>query len=115
MLWQVKQTREFGRWFDQLNQRERDLIIGAVEALRLHGPGLGRPLVDSIKGSAISNLKELRRGSFRVLFVFDPDRAALLLVGGNKRGRWEQWYDDAIPEAERLYVRYVRGKGKREE
>jgi hypothetical protein len=64
--------------------------------LGLVGPGLGRPLVDTIHGSAIVNLKELRVGSARVLFVFDPWRACVLLVAGDKSGRWKQWYLEAI-------------------
>ncbi|MFE9847184.1 type II toxin-antitoxin system RelE/ParE family toxin [Streptomyces sp. NPDC005576] len=42
------------------------------------GPVLGRPLVDTIKGSVLPNLKELRPGSagtteVRLVFVFDPN------------------------------------------
>ncbi len=36
----------------------------------------------------------------RILFVFDPEREAVLLVAGDKAGRWSQWYVDAIPLAE---------------
>jgi hypothetical protein len=74
------------------------------------GPALGRPLVDTIVGSTLSNLKELRvskSGALRILFVFDPLRQAVLLLGGNKTGRWEEWYREAIPEAERLYGIYL--------
>ena len=56
-------------------------------------------------------MKELRaslgRAHLRVLFVFDPSRRAVLLVGGNKAGQWQSWYRRAIPEAERLYAQYV--------
>ena len=55
------------------------------------GPAEGRPLVDTITGSKIPNMKELRPGSaghseIRILFVFDPWRAAILLVAGDKAG-----------------------------
>ena len=64
--------------------------------LRDHGPALGRPTVDTIAGSWLANLKELRatlgRAHLRVLFVFDPARRAVLLVGGNKAGQWQSWY-----------------------
>lgn len=43
-----------------------------------------------MKGSKHPNMKELRRRSFRVLFAFDPDRVAVLLVGGNKAGEWNR-------------------------
>ncbi|WP_433191438.1 type II toxin-antitoxin system RelE/ParE family toxin [Actinoallomurus sp. CA-150999] len=83
-----------------------------------HGPALGRPLVDRIQGSRLHNLKELRPGSatsseLRVLFVFDPWRSAILLVAGDKAGRWSRWYAENIPLAERLYDRYL-GERKRE-
>lgn len=57
---------------------------------------LGRPLVDRITGSRIHNLKELRPGSsasseIRILFVFDPERRAVLLVAGDKAGDWRRW------------------------
>src|SRR6266581_3459723 len=59
--------------------------------------GLGRPLVDTIHGSSIANLKELRPGTVRVLFAFDPWRSSILLVAGDKAGRWNEWYREAIP------------------
>lgn len=51
-------------------------------------------------------MKELRvskEGALRVLFAFDPRRHAILLVGGDKSGRWAEWYRLAIPEADDLY------------
>jgi hypothetical protein len=65
--------------------------------------------VDTLTGSRLPNLKELRpRGGFlRCLFAFDPRRIAILLLGGDKRDRWADWYRDAIPEAERLYEAYL--------
>jgi hypothetical protein len=52
-------------------------------------------------------LKELRAGTLRVLFMFDPLQRAILLLGGNKRDRWSEWYRAAIPEAERRYDVYL--------
>ena len=54
---------------------------------------------------------ELRRGSagrteMRILYIFDPRRQAVLLVAGDKAGRWSRWYDDAIKLAEDRYERY---------
>jgi hypothetical protein len=81
------------------------------------GPALGRPAVDTITGS--SNLKELRaKGSgaeLRVLFNFDPIQRAVLLVGGDKSGLWNRWYDTAIVEAERVYERYLASRQNRRE
>jgi hypothetical protein len=59
-------------------------------------------------------MKELRRGSLRVLFAFDPDRMALLLVGGDKRNNWEKWYREAIPVADDLFDEHLRRVRQRE-
>lgn len=82
--------------------RRRPLTIYTVQGIiadRWHGPGLGRPWVDSIKGSRVHNMKELRPkfGSIRILFVFDPRRMAILLVGGDETDRWDEWYRDNVP------------------
>ena len=54
------------------------------------------------------NMKELRvqhRGRpYRVLFAFDPRSTAILLVGGNKKGRW---YREFVPIADRLYDEHL--------
>ncbi len=56
-------------------------------------------------------MKELRpRGiakNFRILFLFDPRREAILLIGGDKSGQWDRWYAEAIPQAEHLYEEYL--------
>jgi hypothetical protein len=41
------------------------------------------------------------------LFAFDPRRTAILLIGGDKTGRWQRWYEEAIPVADRLYDEYL--------
>ena len=50
-------------------------------------------------------MKELRvskDGALRVLFIFDPLRRAVFLLGGDKTGQWTQWYRSAIPIADDL-------------
>lgn len=74
------------------------------------GPALGRPLVDLIASSRHSNMKELRvsaDGALRVLFACDPQRTAILLIGGNKSGAWEGWYRVAIPIADDLFDEHL--------
>lgn len=68
-----------------------------------------RPLVDTLEGSRHPNMKELRPlgTSLRVLFVFDPRRMAILLIGGDKTGRWKEWYEETIPMADRLYDEHL--------
>ena len=109
MSWDIEYTDEFEAWFAALTRRERGSIVVAVGALETAGPMLGRPFVDSIKGSRHKNMKELRpRGvTIRILFAFDPRRMAILLVGGDKRNRWKDWYATNIPIADRLYDEHL--------
>lgn len=81
----------------------------AIAELEAHGPALRRPIVDTLRHSRLAHLKELRPPgtTIRILFAFDPRRTAILLVGGNKAGRWAAWYRMMIPEAERLYDEYL--------
>jgi hypothetical protein len=54
-------------------------------------------------------MKELRppAGNIRILFAFDPRRMAILLIGGDKTGRWQEWYQEMIPVADRLYDEHL--------
>jgi hypothetical protein len=51
----------------------------------------------------------------RILFVFDPWRSAILLVAGDKAGKWNRWYTEMIPQAERLYEIYLKERAEEEE
>jgi hypothetical protein len=104
IVWDVEYTDEFEQWWDTLSMNEQAAIDVAVEVLQEKGPGLGRPLVDTVAGSRHSNMKELRPGgSIRVLFAFDPRRTAILLIGGDKRHQWNAWYEEMIPVADQLF------------
>jgi hypothetical protein len=109
MGWEVEFTDQFGDWFAGLSEQEQDFVATAVVVLQDRGPGLGRPMVDTIKGSRHANMKELRPlgGNLRVLFAFDPRRMAILLIGGDKTNRWEAWYRETIPIADRLYDEHL--------
>ncbi|HVV75141.1 MAG TPA: type II toxin-antitoxin system RelE/ParE family toxin [Mycobacteriales bacterium] len=107
---------EVEEWFLALCESDPEtgnLVVGAIDLLEQEGPTLGRPAVDRIKGSNVHNLKELRPGSsdtteVRILFVFDPQRQAVLLVGGDKSGQWAEWYADNVPIAERRYEKWLK-------
>jgi hypothetical protein len=115
MAWSIIVVEPALSWLHGLRRADRQtliLISQAIEALSVEGPALGRPLVDTVKGSALSNLKELRPGSagaseVRLLFVFDPSRQAVILVGGDKARNWRGWYRTAVPAAERAYADHV--------
>jgi hypothetical protein len=85
-----------------LDDNDYDAIMARIELLEERGPGLGRPVVDSIECSRHPNMKELRAGSMRALFAFDPVRRAIVLVGGDKRDDWTGWYERNIPRADDL-------------
>jgi hypothetical protein len=109
-VWEVEYTDQFETWWTTLTQEEQAAIEAAVAALQRDGPALGRPLVDTIKGSRHRNMKELRppRGNIRFLFAFDPRRTAILLLGGDKTNQWEAWYQRSTSLADQLYDDYLR-------
>lgn len=111
-MFEVEHTDVFEAWYSSLSESDADRVDAAVSLLAERGPGLGRPLVDTLQGSAIPNLKELRIGAIRILFVFDPRRVAILLMGGDKRERWQEWYREAIPVAEEEYAKHLAKLGK---
>ena len=121
--WNIYLTSEVAARLEDLqgsDAKTADLADDAIYALSHSGPALGRLLVDTITGSKIKNLKELRPGSsgtseVRVLFVFDPWRSAILLVAGDKSGKWNRWYAQAIPHAEQLYEIYLKERAEEEE
>jgi hypothetical protein len=112
--WQIEFTAEADRWYKGLSVEDTNRITAAMDRVQETGPALGRPFVDSIKGSRHHNMKEMRSsgGNLRALFVFDPDRRAVVLVGGEKSGNWKGWYKENIPRAEMLYDDHLRAMGK---
>jgi hypothetical protein len=121
--WSIKATGDVREWLRALRQSDPEVyrsVNVAIDMLAEIGPGLGRPLVDTLQGSSIGNLKELRPRSgrdvaIRVLFVFDPWSQAVLLVAGNKAGDWTRWYRTAIPIAETVYDGWLAAERKRRE
>ena len=100
MPWEVEFHPEFAAEFVELPQTIQHEILAHAIALREFGPTLGRPLVDTLKGSKLANLKELRfkaaGGVWRIAFIFDERRVGLLLAGGDKRGSNEKRFYDAL-------------------
>lgn len=75
------------------------------------GPALGFPYSSGIKGSKYSHMRELRiqheGRPYRVLYAFDPTRAAILLLGGDKTGD-DRWYDKMVPKADTIYKEHLK-------
>src|ERR1039458_3187356 len=99
--WKVEFHDEFLAEFLQFPTPVKRELGARLERLQDLGPLLGRPYVDTLKGAKHANMKELRfeadGGVWRIAFAFDPDRAAILLVGGNKAGvSKDRFYSDLI-------------------
>ena len=99
-----------------LTDKQRNDTKDAIGQLRQDGPTLGRPYVDTIRTIRFKNMKELRissQGAHRVLFAFDPERRAVLLLGGDKSkdSRWNDWYVGAIRRADELFEEHIRKLG----
>ena len=112
--WKIITSEFYDKWFLELPNDEKAIILGKIYLLEEYGPNLGRPYVDTLKGSIkIPNLKELRIKTsihlYRIAFVFDPKRRGVLLTGGDKKGKnQEKFYKDLIREAEEIYAAYLK-------
>lgn len=103
---------DFKNEFDKLPNAVQDELLAMLTPLQVYGPALGRPEVDTLKGSAYLNMKELRfraaGGVWRVAFAFDPKRAAILLVAGDKSGVSEKrFYKRLIEKADRRFREHL--------
>lgn len=112
MRWAVDLADEFTPEFDTLAPDVRVEILALARVLQEFGPQLGRPRVDTLKGSRHANMKELRfsaaGGAWRVAFAFDPRRRAILLVAGDKSGGSEKrFYRELIRKADLRFGAYL--------
>lgn len=106
MRWVVEFTDGFGAWYETLGVRVQDDIDRVVGLLEVNGPQLPFPYSSGIAGSKHAHMRELRVQSGgqpnRIFYAFDPRRAAILPIGGNKAGN-ERFYEEMIALADRLY------------
>src|SRR3982750_3514384 len=116
-MWNVLASPQFAEWFASISEADREAITVVIELLRARGPQLGRPYADTLKGSSHANMKELRvtagRRAIRIAFAFDPQRNAVLLVAGDKRGvSSARFYRQLIARADALYAEHLRRRSK---
>lgn len=111
MEYEVEYTDEFGEWWLTLREGLQVSIDTKVRLLDARGPNLPFPHSSGVNTSRHSHMRELRlqyKGEpYRILYVFDPRRVALLLIGGNKTGN-DDWYEQFIPVADRLYDEHLK-------
>ncbi len=122
MAWEILFHQEFVADFQHLPEAVQDEILAQSKLLKELGPQLGRPRVDTLKGSKHANMKELRfeadDGVWRLAFAFDPNRKAILLVCGDKSGGSEtRFYRQLIDKADARFdshLRWVKAERERQ-
>jgi hypothetical protein len=112
VTWSVLFHDDFHTEFSGLAEDLQDELLAHARLLADFGPNLGRPTVDTLKGSRHANMKELRFSwageVWRVAFAFDPRRQAVLLVGGDKGGADQRrFYKRLIQVADDRYSGHV--------
>lgn len=112
MVWNISFCDEFEPDFEGLPEEVQDELLAHLKVLERFGPSLGRPHVDTLKGSKHANMKELRfkadDGVWRVAFAFDPERTAIVLVAGDKSGGSEKrFYKVLIKDADDRFDRHL--------
>ncbi len=110
--WNVVFCDEFDGEFQGMAEELQDELLAHAILLRTYGPELGPRTVDTLKGSHYANMKELRFSwsgeVWRVAFAFDPQRQAVLLVGGDKAGaNQRRLYQRLIRVADERYRKYL--------
>jgi len=113
--WEIVIHPTVSKWLDSLARSEYQKVVIALKVLQEQGPFLGRPFVDQVKNSRFKNMKELRpRGkNLRLLFAFDPNRKAIILVAGDKTNNWIKWYEQNIPIADQRFSEHLKNNNKR--
>jgi hypothetical protein len=105
---EVVTTDEWKAWYEGLDAQADDAVTASVDALATFGVELGHPRTSAIKGSKVA-LRELRIKAggrpLRTFYIFDVERQAVLLIGGDKTGD-EKFYERMIPLAEAIWSQY---------
>ena len=112
MKWAVKFHDDFKAELLDFERSVRVSLVSAAQLLVDYGPLLGRPHVDTLKGSAHANMKELRfeaaDGEWRAAFAFDPERKAIVLVAGDKSGgSQKRFYKRLIAKADLRFSAHI--------
>jgi hypothetical protein len=111
--WIVEFHDEFELEFDALAEAVQDELLAQLTLLDKIGPALGRPRVDTLKGSVHANMKELRFAAdnrqWRAAFAFDPRRRAIVLVAGDKSGvSQKRFYAQLIAKTDLRFTAHCR-------
>jgi hypothetical protein len=108
--WEIEFTDEFETWWSGLTPEEQESVDFYVGLLEARGVALDHPYSSKVNQSKHGRMRELRvqheGRPYRVLYAFDPRRAAILLIGGDKTGN-NRWYEEYVPVADRLYDEHI--------
>ncbi len=112
MNWIINFHEAFETEFADFSDSVKIEIMAHVRLLQTFGPQLSRPHADTLEGSKYANMKELRfkadNGVWRIAFAFDPERAAILLVAGDKSGMSQKlFYKQLISRADARYTEHL--------
>jgi hypothetical protein len=112
MSWTVLFHDDFDQELIKHDEDLQDELLAHANLLQEFGPNLGRPTVDTLKGSSYPNMKELRFNwmgeVWRVAFAFDPLRQAVLLVAGDKSSvNQKRFYARLIDIADARYKEHT--------
>src|SRR5688572_2964399 len=111
MSWEVEYTDEFDAWWIGLTEDEQESVAASVGLIERMGPHVPFPHSSGVETSRHGRMRELRiqheGRPYRVFYAFDPRRAAILLIGGDKTGD-NNFYERMVPVADRLYDDHLR-------
>lgn len=113
MGWSVEFDEDFKKEYDQFDVQVKEELVAKALTLGEIGPQLGRPHVDTLKGSKYANMKELRfdvgKEVWRVAFAFDPVQKGIILAGADKRGQdQKRFYSKLISIADQRYENHLK-------
>jgi hypothetical protein len=105
-MWEVYFTEAAERWLMELDDVRHHHRGG--RSPRGAWPGARPSDRGQHQGLAASQHEGAARRALRALFVFDPGRRAVVLIGGDKGGDRSAWYEQNVPMADDLYDAYLR-------
>jgi hypothetical protein len=116
--WCITTADQFDDWFNSLDDKNQEDVLAILYLLEELGPLLSRPHADTLNGSQFPNMKELRVQSkgdpLRIFYAFDPERKAVLLCAGNKKGYKEKkFYNDMITLADQVFSEHLKNIHKK--
>ncbi len=116
--WTVEVTDEFEGWWDQLTEDERVSIDGMIRVIETQGPVLGHPYDFAVRGSQITQLRQLRvphdDQTICVLYVHDEPRSAIVLLNGSTAGTEDEVCPpDEIETATAIYTKHLASRHDR--